>query len=435
MEEGTTLQLYNSSSDNALSDNDDWHSTGSGVIKEKDTLVDKAKCRQYLKHDGVIRGLHNYINDSFKEWEQTDLHVGIFGASGVGKSSLINALRNVKDTDERAAKVDVVEVVCKPTPYQFPQHSHVLLWDMPGIGTETYRQNTSTLEKLELSKFEVVLIVTCTRLNEIDLWLADESLKAGCYVLFVRSKIDNDVYSSGKRGIDETTCLNTIRDKTNDKLKKHTFPCKKENANTSFFMVSSDERDSYDLRSLTLKLQEMLSGRATRLTSQLEPLALEMIEQERKSNIEKYTGRKIFAAVYGFLPLPVLETKFGALSVEEIMKESKREFRLDDESLIGLSSVIKESIKNKEEDVESAIKENDGKLLREKTEDSKWSWFRKYSKYVLPVVGSFLSASKEVDTTEACIEEVSNVLAAKLKELVQIRLKNLQQDLTPIKLS
>jgi hypothetical protein len=272
--------------------------------------------------------------------------------------------------------------------------------------------------------------VTCTRLNEIDLWLADESLKAGCFALFVRSKIDHDVKSSRKRGIDEIACLKTIRDDTNDRLRNHMFPFRQKNANTSFFMVSSDKRGSYDLRSLTSTLQEMLSDRATRLASQLESLALEMIEQERKSNMGSFFGRKLYAAMYGFLPLPNLETALGASSVEEIMKDSKRRFRLDDESLFGLASVIQEIKASNETELKRAIKESDGDSLRQETEDKHWGWFRKYSKYVLPGVGSILSASKEVDITEACIEEISNLLAKDLKELVQIRLSILRQDLS-----
>ena len=45
--------------------------------------------------------------------------LAVTGASGVGKSSLVNALRKVKDTDPDAAKTGVKETTMEPNMYRF----------------------------------------------------------------------------------------------------------------------------------------------------------------------------------------------------------------------------------------------------------------------------------------------------------------------------
>lgn len=64
-------------------------------------------------------------------------HIGILGDSGVGKSSLINAILNKKPTDSGAAKVNAIsQETINPNKYKISDK--VYIWDMPGVGTPEF---------------------------------------------------------------------------------------------------------------------------------------------------------------------------------------------------------------------------------------------------------------------------------------------------------
>ena len=73
------------------------------------------------------------------EYNPDKVHLAICGASGTGKSSLINALRGLANCDAGAAPAGVVETTMTITRYpdtraEFP-HSHFVWFDVPGAGT------------------------------------------------------------------------------------------------------------------------------------------------------------------------------------------------------------------------------------------------------------------------------------------------------------
>ncbi|TFY57762.1 hypothetical protein EVJ58_g6838, partial [Rhodofomes roseus] len=63
-------------------------------------------------------------------------HFGVAGISGSGKSSLINALRGMRNKDKGAAPVGVVECTTEVTRYADPSSDMPYVWyDVPGAGT------------------------------------------------------------------------------------------------------------------------------------------------------------------------------------------------------------------------------------------------------------------------------------------------------------
>lgn len=62
---------------------------------------------------------------------------GVLGASGTGKSSLINAILGKRPSDPGAARVNAVaQETLKPQSFQLSEQ--VLVWDMPGVGTPEF---------------------------------------------------------------------------------------------------------------------------------------------------------------------------------------------------------------------------------------------------------------------------------------------------------
>jgi len=63
-----------------------------------------------------------YFENKMPQWKTVPLNVGIIGASGVEKSSFINALMGVKSKTKGAAKVGMTEETLTPTAYYHPNN-------------------------------------------------------------------------------------------------------------------------------------------------------------------------------------------------------------------------------------------------------------------------------------------------------------------------
>uniref|UniRef100_A0AC34Q8Q9 IRG-type G domain-containing protein n=1 Tax=Panagrolaimus sp. JU765 TaxID=591449 RepID=A0AC34Q8Q9_9BILA len=95
--------------------------------------------------------------DKFKINSNTDYNFGITGQSGVGKSSLINAICGYDDNDPRAAKIDIVECTETVQRYPHPNLKHLVLYDLPGAGTTGHPSLTYFCDK-RLYVFDFVFV-------------------------------------------------------------------------------------------------------------------------------------------------------------------------------------------------------------------------------------------------------------------------------------
>lgn len=131
------------------------------------------------------------------------LNFGFTGASGVGKSSLINRILELQPNDARAARTDVMECTMTPTAYSAStsQLGEVTLWDLPGAGTGRFPRD-SYIQRMGLRYFDGLVILGAGRFTEIDMLLFKEALvwQIPCYL--VRNKADCDCESNEEdRGI------------------------------------------------------------------------------------------------------------------------------------------------------------------------------------------------------------------------------------------
>ena len=99
----------------------------------------------------------NQVNkqpDSVYESDQSDqsINIGITGQSHRGKSSFINAVRGVKPGDLGAAAVKNRECTMELTPYEFVHNANIILWDLPGVGTNTFPKETY-LEEIQFTRY------------------------------------------------------------------------------------------------------------------------------------------------------------------------------------------------------------------------------------------------------------------------------------------
>ncbi|XP_052011915.1 interferon-inducible GTPase 1-like [Apodemus sylvaticus] len=162
---------------------------------------------------GDIQGANSVISDALKNIDNAPINIAVTGESGAGKSSLINALREIEHEEKGAAKVGVTETTMKIDSYKHPRVKNLTLWDLPGIGTMKF-QPKDYLEKVEFKKYDFFIIASSTRFtkHELDLAKAIRIMKKNYY--FVRTKVDFDLGNEEKchpRDFDRETTLNRIR--------------------------------------------------------------------------------------------------------------------------------------------------------------------------------------------------------------------------------
>ncbi|XP_045166299.2 interferon-inducible GTPase 5-like isoform X2 [Mercenaria mercenaria] len=381
---------------------------------------------------GHLHGLNQHIKDSLDAWKNLELNVAVTGNSGVGKSSLINALRKVKPSDENAAKVGVVETTTEGQKYTYPENQNVALWDLPGTGTQKFTRQ-KYLEKMNFSRFDVVIIVLAGRFLQDDIWLGKELFDLRKNILFVRTKIDIDMMNAKRDHPDdfnEADCVAKIRNNLTDNIRIGGIP----DSVSGIYLVSSPEKNSYDFAELDKKLKSLLSSNGKAIRALLQKPVEKTIRADQMSNKNEFKARKVVSAIYGFLPIPNLETGLGNMSVSSIREICLKKFCIDESSLDKISEEVdkpkaelKQSLTSYGTfDQETLFTSTENKIL------PTGSTFRKYSKYIVPVAGMFLSAHKTYVTLKNCLETMCDEMAEGELKLVKMRLDRLEAELQPL---
>ena len=167
-----------------------------GIIAQSFEMVqisdeDARRANEELDRRGVA-GLKRFLESKLNDWKKVHLNIGVTGAAGTGKSTIINTMRGLVPGDPGAAKVAVTECTVYPTPYRHPDHEGFTIWDLPGVGTPRFLRG-DYLVKVGFERFDFFFIVCSGRFTENDLWLAREIQRRNKRFFFIRSKLDEDM--------------------------------------------------------------------------------------------------------------------------------------------------------------------------------------------------------------------------------------------------
>ncbi|KAF3069976.1 Interferon-inducible GTPase 1 [Trichoderma lentiforme] len=114
------------------------------------------------------------------------------GNVNVGKSSLINALCNKGGNDNGAARVGSNQVTMGITRHEIPNHPEMLLYDIPGAGTQDVPAFQYYHDQM-LYAFDTVVLVHDTTLTQADIRLLKMCILSSQKCLAVRTKSDGHI--------------------------------------------------------------------------------------------------------------------------------------------------------------------------------------------------------------------------------------------------
>ncbi|XP_052785392.1 T-cell-specific guanine nucleotide triphosphate-binding protein 2-like isoform X2 [Mya arenaria] len=291
-------------------------------LEEQKELLD-----EYNKNGPL--GFKSLILRKIDKWKETPLHIAVTGTPGAGKSSFINTCRGLLPSDRLAAGVGVTETTRTVTKYQHPKMANVALYDLPGIGTSNY-PNNSYLQMVNFEKYDFFVIISCSRFTENDAWLAKEVEKKGKHFYLVRSKIDIDIENNKRdfnRGDKETQKI----------VKEDLEACLRDlQILAPVYLISSLLKDvrKYDSPALTDNLIESTPKiKKQALVLWLPTITKKTISEKVDVLKKRATYMALASGIFGAVPLPVVSIGIDAAIILGEAKFYRQQFYLDDESL------------------------------------------------------------------------------------------------------
>jgi GTPase SAR1 family protein len=245
------------------------------TIGTADLILEKIK-KSYAKRDMTFNKNLEYIRPIFiykyldscnmneKEHKNKTLEnqviITVIGKRGAGKSSFINAFRNLNSYDDNAARTDDVECTLLSKFYPLETYdqqdnsatanptSKIFLLDFPGVGTENFPSRDYTEMLLSMQSDAFIYLFQYT-IEDLDLKILSEiqsQLKNKVPLFIVRNKIDMDFENYvcpliGKQSLEDVSDMDALIDVHWYKM-RHTMINHYENEMKSVLKLSSNQR-------------------------------------------------------------------------------------------------------------------------------------------------------------------------------------------------
>ncbi|XP_066494160.1 interferon-inducible GTPase 5-like [Tiliqua scincoides] len=379
------------------------------LIHEYDTITEEdiEEIKKALE-GGRMAEAASKIMENLEALDKVPLDIAVTGESGSGKSSFVNAIRGLGDEDDGAAPTGVVETTIVPTAYPHPKHSHVTVWDLPGIGTPNF-QSSTYLEQVNFSHYDFFILIASERFKSNHAQLAHEIQKLGKRFYFVRSKVDVDLEAAKKRrprAYSEELVLGEIRDNCQQCLRN-------EGINSpQVFLLSSWELTKYDFMALEDTLEnELPEHKRHAFLLALPNISLEVLQRKKEAFQKQIWKWAIISCGVAAVPIPGLSVACDVTILMKSLSKYRQSFGLDDESLKKLAKQVAKPV----EDIKAVIK---SPLAKEISRDVVLKLLTKagagglmvveYFAYTVPILGSLVAGGISFGTTYCMLRNSLN---------------------------
>ncbi|XP_076155024.1 interferon-inducible GTPase 5-like [Alosa pseudoharengus] len=341
------------------------------------------------------------------------LNIAISGETGAGKSSLVNAIRGLTDTDDGAAPTGVTQTTSEPTPYPHPTMENVTIWDLPGTGEPGFKPK-KYIKTVQFKTYDFFIIVSATRFRQNDIVLAKEIKRNKKKFYFVRTKIDRDVEEEVKKGVLEEQTLPTIREDCEKNLNELESP--------PVFLITSRDLSRFDFQNLVETLEAELPEHKT----QALVLSLPVYSQrslEKKYNIFKKAAwaSAITAGAVGGIPVPMVSIAFEFTVILSFLTKCYFSFGLDDKTLAKLSKRVDQPIQEmvRESSLVMAVAEKTFNAKKVAARLSATGGMDALCS-ILPVAGCIVGVAMSFITTQRALLEGLNEFHKLAKKVIEM---------------
>ncbi|XP_061453725.1 uncharacterized protein LOC133370863 [Rhineura floridana] len=326
-----------------------------GGTSSKATVRSNLESLKAAMEQGNLSDLANQIHHELDLLENTTLDIAITGGSGAGKSSIVNALRGMKDEEEGSSQTGVTQSTMKPIGYPHPIFPKVTMWDLPGIGTPQFKAK-EYVKDMNFNKYDFFIIVAAERFTENDADLACEIQKMNKNFFYVRTKVDVSMDAERRKtNFSEAKTLKEIRDYCFVNLKKLG------ESSPRVFLISRWDLNIYDFPLLQDNLENELNDLKRYALILALPSYSSEILKKKKALMEVYAWKlAIVPCYFGAQRLPLLSIICNVFTLLEAIKLFQKVFGLDEVSLRRLANwvgkpidMLRSTIKNTPTDNET----------------------------------------------------------------------------------
>ncbi len=255
------------------------------------------------------------IQDALHELESTPVKVAFYGASGTGKSSLINAL-----IGESVAYVGPeTDATIEPQFYQWGDH--IILGDLPGFGTSRYPVDRFW-DKFDLNSFDLFICVQSGKYSADDIRSFSHASNERKPSILVFSRADT-IFQYGM---------------TVDQLKEEYRADAKKHVSSEVEIIFTSVKTGEGLDLLELAIQSKLpEAKAEQWIRHARVLSDQIIEEKRRACDSLIALKSGAAALNGINPIPGLDVGIDIGIILKMFEQIRSTF--------GLGASVEEILK------------------------------------------------------------------------------------------
>lgn len=230
--------------------------------------------------------------EKIQEFDNTKVRCGVIGASGSGKSSLINAIAG-----EKIAAVGVVETTNDPQDFT---HQGIIFTDLPGCGTPKWPKD-SYIENLGLGAYDCFLLVTAHRFFDSDAYLFQSLTALGKPCFVIRSMVDRAIEDGiHDNGHNPEETMEIIKEDIQKQLAS--------SRPGRIYLTSARYPSQYDLELLLEDISKTLTGlKRSRFVADMAAYSGESLKKKREVATSLVSWHAGCSALNGLNPIPGLD--------------------------------------------------------------------------------------------------------------------------------